>query len=113
MPGAQLSMATTSAVMTEASRRAAGRPKEAPQALPSTSFHELTVANRSLSDRAAREKLFQLPSTLADVVDPTSGADVQEATIRIEINAAAGDLDQLGSKAREADATWDAHSEDY
>lgn len=75
--------------------------------------HELTVANRSLSDRAAREKLFQLLSTLADVIDPTSGADVQVATIKIEINAAAGDLDQLGTKAREADATWESHPEDF
>ena len=76
-------------------------------------IHELTIANRSLTDRATREKLFQLLSTLADVIDPTSGADVQVATIKIEINAAAGDLDQLGSKAQEAGAAWDAHSEDF
>jgi hypothetical protein len=39
-------------------------------------------------------------SSLADVIDPTSGADVQVATIKVEINAAAGHLDQLASKAR-------------
>lgn len=75
--------------------------------------HELSVANRSLTDPDAREQLFQLLSALADVVDPTSGADVQVATIRVEINAAAGDLDGLGAKAAGADARWSVRPEDF
>ena len=47
------------------------------------------------------------------MIDPTSGADVQVATIKIEINVGAGDLDQFGTKAREADATWESHAEDF
>lgn len=75
--------------------------------------HEITIANRSVTDPASREKLFQLLSSLADVLDPTSGADVQVATIKVELNAAAGDLDQLASKAKEAGAAWGERSEDF
>ena len=75
--------------------------------------HELVLANKSLTDRDAREKLFQLLSELADVIDPSSGKDVQVATIRLEINAAAGSLDNAAEKAREAGGIWDAHDEDF
>jgi hypothetical protein len=75
--------------------------------------YELMIANRSLSDRDAREKLFQLLGELADVVDPTSGADIQVATITVELNAARGSLDQLSVKAAEANARWEARPEDF
>ncbi|MGA3354895.1 MAG: DUF499 domain-containing protein [Acidimicrobiales bacterium] len=76
-------------------------------------IYELSIANRSLSDRDAREKLFQLLGELADVVDPTSGADIQVATIKVELNAAGGSLDRLGAKAAAADAHWEARAEDF
>lgn len=75
--------------------------------------HELTIVNRSLTDVSAREKLFQLVSELADVLDPSSGRDVQVVTIKIELNAAAGDIDQLASKAEDADADWSVCEEDF
>ena len=75
--------------------------------------HELTLASRSLTDRATREKVFQLLSALADVIDPTSGADVQVATIEVELNAAAGHLKELGVKAKEAGGRWIERSEDF
>ena len=75
--------------------------------------YELLVANRSLSDRNSRERLFQLLSELADAVDPTSGADIQVASVKVELNAALGSLDQLGVKARAADAHWEARTEDF
>ena len=76
-------------------------------------MHELILTNKSLSDHSAREKLFQLLTELADVVDPTSGADLQVANIRIELNAAAGSLDQVGGKASLAGATWEIFEEDF
>ena len=75
--------------------------------------HEIVLSNRSLTDRDAREKLMQLFSELADVIDPTSGKDVQVATIKIELNAAVGALDSAERKARDAGATWAAHDEDF
>jgi hypothetical protein len=75
--------------------------------------HELELRNRSLSDREAREKLWQLLGLLADVIDPSSGADVQVATIKIELNAAAGSLDEIGTKAVQAGATWETYDEDF
>jgi hypothetical protein len=47
------------------------------------------------------------------VVDPTSGADIQVATIKVELNAAGGSLDRLGAKAAAADAHWEASAEDF
>lgn len=75
--------------------------------------HELTVTSRSLTERDAREKLFQLLSDVANAVDPTSGADIQLASIKIELNAAAGSLDQLAVKAAETEAGWETHTEDF
>ena len=75
--------------------------------------HEITLSHRSLTDRDTREKLMQLFSELADVIDPTSGKDVQVATIKIELNAAAGALDGAERKARAVGATWAAHDEDF
>lgn len=75
--------------------------------------HELVLANKSLSGHEEREQLFQLLTELADVIDPTSGADVQVANIRIELNAAAGSLDQVAGKAATAGASWDTHEEDF
>ena len=75
--------------------------------------HEIAVANRSLTDRDAREKLFQLLGELADVIDSTSGADVQVATIRIELNAAAGVLGGAEEKAKQAGAGWSTREEDF
>ena len=75
--------------------------------------YELAITNRSLSDRGFREKLFQLLGELADAVDPTSGADIQVATIKVELNAARGSLDQLGAKAVAAEAHWEARAEDF
>ncbi|MHB8466243.1 MAG: DUF499 domain-containing protein [Acidimicrobiales bacterium] len=80
---------------------------------PEYMVHRLNISNRSLTDREAREKLFQLLSELADAVDPTSGADIQVANIHIELNAAKGSLDQIGSKATAASATWDIRPEDF
>jgi hypothetical protein len=76
-------------------------------------IHELALSNRSLTDRDARERLFQLLSELAETVDPTSGADIQVASIHVELNAAKGALDQIGPKATAAGATWNAHPEDF
>jgi hypothetical protein len=75
--------------------------------------HTLTIHNRSLTDGVAREQIFQLLSTLADVIEPTSAADVQVASISVELNAARGDLDQLASKARAAGAAWGERGEDF
>ena len=75
--------------------------------------HELTVSNRSLSDRDVRYKLFILLSELADAIDPTSGADIQVATFRIEVNATAGALDRVAEKADAAGASWELRSEDF
>jgi len=75
--------------------------------------HELIIANRSLTDRTTREKVFQLLSALADVIDPTSGADVQVATIKVELNAAAGHLQELGAKAAGAGGKWEERTEDF
>ena len=75
--------------------------------------HDLTVTNRSLTDRESREQLFQLISAIADALDPTSRVDLQVANIRIELNAAAGDLDHLADKAGEAGAQWATFDEDF
>lgn len=76
-------------------------------------WHEIVLSNRSLTDPGSRDKLMQLLSELADLIDPTSGKDVQVATIRVELNAAAGDLDSAEQKARAAGATWSAREEDF
>lgn len=68
--------------------------------------HEFELTNRCLADHDARQKLWQFLMELADVVDPVSGKDVQAATIRAEINAAAGSLDRAARKARDAGASW-------
>jgi hypothetical protein len=75
--------------------------------------HDIVLNNRSLTDRDSREKLFQLLSELADIVEPTSGKDVQVATIRFEINAAAGALANAEEKARAAGASWGVREEDF
>jgi hypothetical protein len=75
--------------------------------------HELSILNRSLTDQAARERLFRLLAEIADVLEPTSGVDVQVATIRIDLNAAEGSLDHLQSKAEDAGATWEIRGEDF
>jgi hypothetical protein len=73
----------------------------------------LALNNKSLTDSGVREKLMQLLSELADVIEPTSGKDVQVATIRVEINAAAGALDGVEEKARALGASWAAREEDF
>lgn len=75
--------------------------------------HELVLANKSLADRDARRKLWQLLTELADVIEPTSGKDVQVASIRLELNAAAGSLDEAEELAKDVGATWAAHEEDF
>lgn len=75
--------------------------------------HEMVLNNRSLTDRDARETLMRFLSELADVIDPTSGKDVQVVTIKVELNAAAGTLDGAEEKARAAGASWAAHREDF
>ena len=75
--------------------------------------HEIVLSNKSLTDRDSREKLMQLLSELADIIEPTSGKDVQVATIKIELNAAAGALDSAEEKARAIGASWAAHEEDF
>ena len=75
--------------------------------------HDLTVTNRSLTDHQSREQLFQLIRAIADALDPTSRVDLQVANIRIELNAAAGDLDHLADKASEAGAEWSTSDEDF
>ncbi len=75
--------------------------------------HEIELRNRSLTDREARSALWQLLSQVADVIDPTSTRDVQVATVRIELNAASGALDEIEQKARQAGATWSTHEEDF
>lgn len=75
--------------------------------------HELAISNRSLSDTAAREKLFMLLAELSDVIDPASGKDVQVATIKIELNAAEGALRAVADRAEAAGATWQEHDEDF
>jgi hypothetical protein len=76
-------------------------------------IHQLTMVNRSLADRDVREKVFQLLTELADALDPTSGADIQVATVRIEVNAAKGALDQVAPKATAAGASWDTKPEEF
>jgi hypothetical protein len=76
-------------------------------------IHVLTMVNRSLTDRVAREKVFQMLTELADALDPTSGTDIQVATVRIEVNAAKGALDQVGPKATAAGAAWETKPEDF
>lgn len=75
--------------------------------------HEIELRNRSLTDREARSALWQLLAQVADVIDPTSGSDVQVATIRMELNAAAGALDDVATKARDAGASWAEREEDF
>ncbi len=75
--------------------------------------HELELTNRSLADRSSRESLYQLLSELTDVIDPSSGQDVQVATIKVELNAAVGALDSVEAKAEQAGATWREHEEDF
>lgn len=76
-------------------------------------LHHLTISNRSLTDREARNKLFMLLAELSDVIDPTSGKDVQVATIDIEINAAEGALRSVADKAEAAGASWQEGAEDF
>jgi hypothetical protein len=85
----------------------------APQTPTRYRIHELELRNRSLSDRDAREKLWQLLGLLADAMDPSSGADIQVATLKIELNAAEGSLDEVGTKAEQAGANWDTYEEDF
>lgn len=75
--------------------------------------HEMVLSNHSLTDRDARAKLFQLLSDIADVVDPSSGKDVQVATIRVELNAAEGTLASAEEKARSLGATWVTRDEAF
>jgi hypothetical protein len=75
--------------------------------------HEIELRNKSLTDRDARSALWQLLAQVADVIDPTSGSDVQVATIKMELNAAAGALDDVASKARDAGASWAEREEDF
>ena len=76
-------------------------------------IHQIVLNNRSLTDRESREKLFQLLSELADIVEPTSGKDVQVATIQVEINAAEGALASAEEKAKTAGASWGVRAEDF
>jgi Protein of unknown function (DUF499) len=76
-------------------------------------IHRMDVGNKSLTDVDTREKLFRLLSELADVVDPSSGRDVQVATIHVEINAAEGDLNEVKVKADQMGAVWSEHEEDF
>ncbi len=75
--------------------------------------HEMQLTNRSLTDRNSRESLYQFLTELADVIDPSSGRDVQVATIKVELNAAAGALDTVETKAQQAGATWNEYEEDF
>jgi hypothetical protein len=75
--------------------------------------HEIDLRNKSLTDRDARSALWQLLAQVADVIDPTSGSDVQVATIKMELNAAAGALDDVATKARDAGASWAEREEDF
>jgi hypothetical protein len=76
-------------------------------------IHELAVTNRSLTDRDAREKLFQLISELANALDPSSGVDVQVASVQVELNAAKGVLGEVGARAAAAGASWSERPEDF
>lgn len=93
----------------------AGAPPSTGQEGPAPTYmvHELTITNRSLTDAEARERLFHLFSELADVLDPSSGKDIQVANIAIEINAAEGALDDVAARALAAEANWVASEEDF
>lgn len=75
--------------------------------------HELTLSNRSVTDRANREQVFLLLGESANVMDPTSSADLQVVTIRVTLNAAAGSLEDVAAKATATGATWETRDEDF
>lgn len=112
-----MSTATSAAAPPETTTTAAPTPQPTPSSAsqPPAHYrvHELEPKNRSLSDRDAREKLWQLLSLLADVIDPSSGTDIQVATIKVELNAAEGSLDEVGTKAEQAGAAWETYEEDF
>ena len=112
-----MSTATSAAAPPETTTTAAPTPQPTPSSAsqPPAHYrvHELELKNRSLSDRDVREKLWQLLSLLADVIDPSSGTDIQVATIKVELNAAEGSLDEVGTKAEQAGAAWETYEEDF
>jgi uncharacterized protein DUF499 len=73
----------------------------------------LELPNRSVTQADARRRVYNLLSDLADVLDPTSGQDIQVIKLTLTITAVQGSLTGIESKAKEAGAHWHEEDEDF
>jgi hypothetical protein len=73
----------------------------------------LELPNRSVTQADARRRVYNLLSDVADVLDPTSGQDIQVIKLTLTITAAQGNLAGIESKAKEAGAHWQEEDEDF
>jgi hypothetical protein len=74
--------------------------------------YSLKVPNRSLVDDAKRDAIFLLLGALSDVMDSTSGADLQLIDASITITAAEGSVNSVKAKADAAGAKWEEADEE-
>jgi len=77
------------------------------------SVYELKLDSKSLSDADYRDRLFQFLTEVAAVVDPTSGVDVQLASLKIEFTAPSASLPDLKEQASAADVSFVESGEDF
>jgi hypothetical protein len=71
------------------------------------------LPNRSVAQTDARRRVYNLLSDLADVLDPTSGQDIQVIKLTLTINAAKGAQTGIEAKANDAGANWHEEDEDF
>lgn len=69
-------------------------------------WHVLELGATAISDPERRQHVMNLLYRLGDVLDPAHDADTQLIEMRVRVNAARGDLDEVERLAREAGAAW-------
>src|SRR6266545_1229921 len=76
--------------------------------------HTMRLPSRSLTNPEVQDRIWELFSELATVLDPAHELDVQLVEVgRLNLTAAAGVLTSLRQKAEAAGATWTEESEDF
>ena len=90
-----------------------GREQPGSTASPSYTRYTLRLPVRSLTQSDARRKVFNLLAQAADLLDPTSGVDVQLVELTLRLTAATNSLEDLRKKASSADAQWSEEPDDF
>jgi hypothetical protein len=77
------------------------------------SVYDMSLDARSLSDPDYRNRLYLFLSEVTDVVDPSSGIEVELASVQITFTAATSALDSLSERAEAAGVTFVESDEDF